>query len=110
MIVALVEDGAGGRVTRIGTAGAGTLPEAEGTMVPRYYFDIHDGAVVIDTDGRELPDRAAARDEALARVAAFAAEPKKLGGGGGVVVTVRDGPENVLMRLRLVCQIEDPAD
>lgn len=75
--------------------------------MPRYFFDIHDDAVIIDADGLELADRAAARAEALQRGAAFAADPKKLGGGGVVVVTVRSGAERVVMRLRLVCQIED---
>ncbi|MBB2964787.1 DUF6894 family protein [Methylobacterium sp. R2-1] len=79
-------------------------------MVPRYFFDIHDDAVIIDTDGRDLSDRQAARGEALSRGAAFAADPQKLGGSGVVVVTVRDGPDRVVMRLRLVCQIEDVAD
>lgn len=78
--------------------------------MPRYFFDIHDDVVVIDTTGRELPDRVAARAEALARGAAFAADPAKLGGAGVVVVTVRDAPDRIVMRLRLVCQIEDVAD
>jgi hypothetical protein len=78
--------------------------------LPRYFFDIHDDAVVVDTNGRDLPDRVAARAEALARGAAFAADPQKLGGSGVVVVTVRGGPDSVVMRLRLVCQIEDVAD
>lgn len=86
------------------------LPEAEGMTLPRYYFDIQDEIVVTDTDGRELPDRAAARIEALARGADFAADPVKLGGAGVVVVTVRDAPDRVVMRLRLVCQIEDLMD
>ena len=40
----------------------------------------------------------------------FAADPEKLGGAGVVVVTVRDAPDRVVMRLRLVCQIEDLVD
>ncbi len=78
--------------------------------MPRYFFDIHDGAAVIDTDGLELADHAAMRAEALARGAAFAADPEKLGGAGVVVVTVRTGPERVVMHLRLVCQIEEVSD
>ena len=81
----------------------------KGWTLPRYYFDIHDDAVVIDINGRDLPDRAGARAEALARGAAFAADPQKLGGSGVVVVTVRDGPDRAVMRLRLVSQIEDVA-
>ena len=82
----------------------------KGWAVPRYFFDMHDDAVVIDTSGQDLPDRKAARAAALARGAAFAADPRKLGGSGVVVVTVRDDPDRVVMRLRLVCQIEDVAD
>lgn len=78
--------------------------------MPRYFFDIHDEVVVIDTTGRDLPDRAAARAEALARGSAFAADPVKLGGSGVVVVTVRDAPDSVVLRLRLVCQIEEVAE
>ncbi len=81
----------------------------KGWTLPRYFFDIHDEAAVIDISGRDLPDRVAARAEALARGAAFAADPQKLGGAGVVVVTVRDEPDSVVMRLRLVCQIEDVA-
>jgi hypothetical protein len=34
--------------------------------VPRYHFDLHDGAgLVIDEEGRELPDLAAVRREAV---------------------------------------------
>lgn len=78
--------------------------------MPRYFFDIHDGAAVIDDDGQDLADRKAARAEALDRAAAFAADPRKLGGAGVVVVTVRTAPERVALRLRLVCQIEEMAE
>lgn len=78
--------------------------------MPRYFFDIRDDVVVIDTDGLELAGHAAMRAEALARGAAFAADPKKLGGAGVVVVTVRTGPKRVVMHLRLVCQIEEMPD
>lgn len=97
-------------MTRAETVDAAVLPEAEGMTLPRYYFDIEDETVVPDTEGRVLPDRAAARIEALARGADFAADPEKLGGAGVVVVTVRDAPDRVVMRLRLVCQIEDLVD
>jgi hypothetical protein len=34
--------------------------------VPRYHFDLHDGAgLVVDEEGRELPDLAAVRREAV---------------------------------------------
>ena len=34
--------------------------------MPRYHFDLHDGAgLVIDEEGRELPDLAAVRREAV---------------------------------------------
>ena len=75
--------------------------------MPHYFFDIHDDVVVTDTVGQDLMDREAARAEALSRAARFAADPAKLGGAGVVVVTVRTGPDKTVMRLRLVCQIED---
>lgn len=78
-----------------------------GRTLPRYFFDIADEAVVIDASGRELADPTAARAEALARAADYAADPAKLGGSGILVVTVREAPDTVLMRLRLVCQVED---
>ena len=33
--------------------------------MPRYYFHIHDGREILDDDGLELPDLAAAREMAI---------------------------------------------
>jgi hypothetical protein len=35
------------------------------TLVPRYFFHVHDGAELPDEDGTELPDLASARNEAV---------------------------------------------
>ena len=41
---------------------AGAVP----LRVPRYFFNIHDGIVTLDEEGRDLPDAEAAKAEAIA--------------------------------------------
>jgi hypothetical protein len=36
-------------------------------MMPRYHFNVHDGAPMLDAEGTELPDWQAARLEAIRR-------------------------------------------
>jgi hypothetical protein len=33
--------------------------------MPRYFFHVQDGATILDDEGTELPDLAAAKDEAI---------------------------------------------
>ncbi|MET0257143.1 MAG: hypothetical protein ABW179_01045 [Methylobacterium sp.] len=74
----------------------------------RYFFDIHDGIVVTDETGLELPNIEAANTYAMKIVSDYAAKPGMVGIDGGVmVVTIRDGVESVLMRFRLVFNVED---
>ena len=42
--------------------------------VPRYFFHLYNDIVAIDEEGQELPDLAAARDEALRNARAIAAD------------------------------------
>lgn len=42
--------------------------------MPRYFFDVHDGKVVIDTVGTELPDLDSAREEARRIVIGMASD------------------------------------
>lgn len=75
--------------------------------MPRFYFDIHDGLDIRDDVGRELPDRAAVREEALQvatkLLAAEAADSKET----TLVLTVRDETGATPLKIRLVSQIEE---
>ncbi|MET0428263.1 MAG: hypothetical protein ABW026_07165 [Microvirga sp.] len=74
----------------------------------RYFFDIHDGIVVTDETGLELPDIEAANTYALKIMSDYAAKPGMIGIDGGVmVISIRDGADTVLMRFRLVFNVED---
>lgn len=76
--------------------------------MPRYFFDIHDGIVVLDTTGIEMADLEAAHVYGMKIVSGYAAKPGMIGIEGGVIVVViRDAPASVLMKLRLVFNIED---
>ena len=72
--------------------------------MPRYYYNIHDGRTILDDDGVDLPDLAAARDMAIlnsgeilkngAGPAMWAGEPWRLwvtdapNGGGKTLFTL----------------------
>ncbi|GEO99039.1 DUF6894 family protein [Methylobacterium haplocladii] len=75
--------------------------------MPRFYFDVHDGVDICDEVGRELPDRAAVREEALGvaikLLAAEAAEAKEM----TLILTVRDQSGATPLKIRLVSQIEE---
>lgn len=76
--------------------------------MPRYFFDIHDGIIVNDTVGLEMPDLDAAHDHGMKIVSEYAAKPGMIGVDGGVIVVViRNAPDSVLMKLRLVFNVED---
>lgn len=83
------------------------LNDAEDEM-PRYYFDIDDSVSISDETGQDFADIAAARAEAFRRAAVYAGDPANLKKSGVIVVTVRDAPDSVVLRVRLICQVEDP--
>jgi hypothetical protein len=64
--------------------------------MPRYYFNLMDGRPVVDKDGIELPDAAAARKEATKYAIDMVRGQSGEGGGkdvGNVVVTDERGAE-----------------
>lgn len=70
--------------------------------MPRYFFDVYDGAVSQDDEGIELPDDEAAKKEAtravteLAREILAGSEPRKT-----IHVTVRDEGHHLLFEARI---------
>lgn len=72
--------------------------------MPRYFFNIHDGSSLVDSEGTELPDLAAARIEATRLSGAVI---KELGAPfwdhcfNEWLLEVNDGSGQTLLRLRL---------
>jgi hypothetical protein len=81
--------------------------EGKQLIVPRYYFDVHDGMEQVDRVGSEWPDLAAARDHALDLAGAYTKRSGALGSdGGAVIITVRDAAGETTMIVRLACSVE----
>jgi len=59
-----------------------------------YYFDFIDDVVRLDTYGTELPDRDAARKEAVAALAAIAADSMRGGDEKTLCMNVREGSDH----------------
>ncbi|GEO99900.1 DUF6894 family protein [Methylobacterium haplocladii] len=77
--------------------------------MPRYFFDVHDGVDAIDDAGQDLPDLPAAEAEAVRIAGNFATRPAMLGAeGGALVVVVRNAPDCVALKVRLVFNIDKP--
>jgi hypothetical protein len=78
--------------------------------MPRFYFDLHDGAdVVLDTEGTSLPDMQAARDEAtdtLLTIAKDALPPR--GQARELSVRVRGEQQQHLLTISLSYSEEPP--
>jgi hypothetical protein len=65
--------------------------------MPRFYFDIHDGAVALpDQDGAELPSLQAAKREASALAAEIARDLLSEGDAQKICVEVRQGQKRLL--------------
>jgi hypothetical protein len=78
--------------------------------MPRYYFNINDGRMILDEEGTELPSLAAAREEAIrnsgeilrngAGPALWAGEPWRMwvtdepAGGGKILFTLKFSAED----------------
>jgi hypothetical protein len=75
--------------------------------VPRYFIDLHDGTnLVRDQTGVDLPDLAAARDQAvrmMTRIAQGLSDPQVR---QDYVIAVRDEQGTVRLRLRLSYDVE----
>ncbi len=68
--------------------------------MPRYYFDVHDGADLIDPDGTVLPDAEHARVEATKLAAGVLGDgAEKFWTGAAWKIAVRDETGGVLFTL-----------
>lgn len=75
--------------------------------MPRYFFDMHDGAEIRDEIGREIDHPALVRREALRVATALAAEEGEDGNQCSLELTVRDEGGARVLSVRLVCQVEE---
>lgn len=80
-------------------------------FMPHYYFDIHDGIHVIDDVGQDLPDLEVAKGEAMKIAAGIAGTSKALAENGcALTVVVRTAPDETVITVRLVFNIEAAQD
>ena len=77
--------------------------------MPRYFFDIHDGAEIRDEIGREIEHPALVRREALRVATALAAEEGEDESACSLVLTVRDEAGGDVLSVRLVCRVQEAA-
>ncbi len=75
--------------------------------MPRYFFDIHDGVDLRDEVGREIGDPLALRREALRVMTSLMAAEAEDSQDSTLVLAVRNETGDVVMTIRLVCQIDD---
>jgi hypothetical protein len=75
-------------------------------MMPRYFFDIDDGAEHKDEIGRVLEDGPILRAEALKVVAALTVAEAEDARETTLVLSVRDEAGVPVLRVRVVCQVE----
>ncbi|GJE29683.1 DUF6894 family protein [Methylobacterium organophilum] len=75
--------------------------------MPRFFFDIEDGVFVRDEEGLELDGQDAIRREAAKAITAIASDAAQGGAFPTLVLTVRDMADQTVLRVRLVCSIED---
>ncbi|MBB3901124.1 DUF6894 family protein [Methylobacterium brachythecii] len=75
--------------------------------MPRFYFDIHDGATIRDEIGRVLTSREEVRREALKVALKLLAAEAEDARETALVLTVRDEAGGVSLRIRVVSQVEE---
>jgi len=69
--------------------------------MPRFFFDITAGTTTVDTDGVELPNAHAARDEAVYVLPDIASDELRSGRSQAVSVVIRDDAGRKLFRASL---------
>jgi hypothetical protein len=70
--------------------------------MPLFFFDVlQDGKLSVDTEGSELPDLDAAREEAVNTIAEMSADAIPRTRGRQLSMIVRDGRGNSLLQLDL---------
>jgi hypothetical protein len=75
--------------------------------MPRYFFDVNDGAEHRDEIGRELEAGAILRAEALQVATALMKAEADDAKETTLVLSVRDVNADTRLRIRLVCQVEE---
>ncbi|TXN24982.1 hypothetical protein [Methylobacterium sp. WL9] len=76
----------------------------------RYFFDIHDGVEIRDVIGRELENGAILRAEALQVATALLKAEADECKDTTLVLSVRDLTGAMKLKVRLVCQVEEPSE
>ncbi len=76
--------------------------------MPRYFFDVHDGASLPDPEGTELPDRRAMRGEAIRMAGQILDDLDGKFRGEIWVMNVRDDRGRVVMTLRFSVTEHEP--
>ena len=75
----------------------------EGSSLPRYHFNVHDGAGRLDEEGVDLPDRASARLEAVRLTGAiFRDDPTALIAEGGCWLEVTNAGGTILLAIHVM--------
>lgn len=69
--------------------------------MPRFYFDIADGGLIVDADGTEFPDAHAARDAAIRTLPDLAKDYIANGPSHEVLVLMRDENDRALFTASL---------
>ncbi|GJE75706.1 MULTISPECIES: DUF6894 family protein [Methylorubrum] len=75
--------------------------------MPRFFFDIHDGADLRDEVGREISEPLALRREALRVMTTLMAAEAEDSQDCALTLSVRNENGDCVMTIRLVCQIDD---
>lgn len=75
--------------------------------MPRYFFDVNDGAELRDETGRDLEGGAILRAEALQVVTALMKAEAEDAKDTTLVLSVRDETGGIILKVRLACQLEE---
>ncbi len=76
--------------------------------MPRYFFDVHDGTSLPDSEGTELPDREAMRSEAIRMAGQILDDLDGRFRGEEWTMNVRDDGERVVLTLRFSVTEHEP--
>ncbi|GJE54819.1 MULTISPECIES: DUF6894 family protein [Methylobacterium] len=75
--------------------------------MPRYFFDVNDGAELQDDVGRVLESGAPLRAEAIRTVALLLAAEADNAKDTALVLSVRDANGAIPLKVRMACHVEE---
>ncbi|GJD82467.1 DUF6894 family protein [Methylobacterium haplocladii] len=78
--------------------------------MPRFFFDVNDGAEMRDEIGREVSNGAGVKTEALRVIAALLTAEAEDAAETTLVLSVRDDSGAIPLKLRMVCQVEEASN